>query len=718
MKPVYEPQAEQYREKVQAFLAEKLPSTWKGIGSLEGNDLVEFMKQWRQVLASSPYLAPGWPVEYGGGDGGLHERTPYWLNGIVPLAFLLSNANVTLNPVVGVYKAASPNSRVALNASRTANAKVDCGHMFPSIHDDHKAWAQHGDHKHPLLDVDLLAQVECYIGYILDHQSPEGWLGPDDATDAGAPWGRAYVLLSLAMYAEAKPEAAARVQAAMLQYNLCLYERLQKMPLVSWAQQRWQEMALSVVWLLDRGAAGEHEETMLTLLRLLHTQGSDWEAWFEMGTFPSQAGVRGANNHNVNNAQALKSAAVLYRFTTNASLATLSRTRVEKLDAHCGLPTGMFVGDELIDATHSPSRGIELCGVVEAMYSYTVMFGTFGEVSTLDRAERIAYNALPATWASPKGGDMWAHQYLQAVNQIEAKYNDPHVWTHDGPDAERYGLEPNYGCCTANFNQGWPKFAQNIFWLTPDGGVAVGLLAPAAVTLPPSAGLGHSEISVDTEYPFGDDVTISAKADTAPFPVYVRVPAWASGQGAAAILIEGQPSRDVSALNGTLVVAFVAPVGKTLVATLRLKPALRIEEWAKSGYSVHRGPLMYSLQIAANFTAIAHHYGDDDMSNDYDTDAASPWRFALVANSDDPSATLSFEQRTLTKGAAPFNHSGFPVVVHATVRSLPSWGIVTNAAAEPPASPACASGSCGAPQSVELVPFGSTDLRIGQFPLA
>ncbi len=78
-----------------------------------------------------------------------------------------------------------------------------------------------------------------------------------------------------------------------------------------------------------------------------------------------------------------------------------------------------------------------------------LMFGTFGEPSALDRAERIAYNALPATWGSPKGGDMWAHQYLQAVNQINAKYNDPHVWTHDGPDAQRYGLEPNFGCCTA-----------------------------------------------------------------------------------------------------------------------------------------------------------------------------------------------------------------------------------------------------------------------------
>ena len=67
MRPVYELQAEEYREKVQAFLAEKLPSNWQGIGSMEGKAVEEFVGEWRNILASSPYLAPGWPVEYGGG---------------------------------------------------------------------------------------------------------------------------------------------------------------------------------------------------------------------------------------------------------------------------------------------------------------------------------------------------------------------------------------------------------------------------------------------------------------------------------------------------------------------------------------------------------------------------------------------------------------------------------------------------------------------------
>jgi hypothetical protein len=96
---------------------------------------------------------------------------------------------------------------------------------------------------------------------------------------------------------------------------------------------------------------------------------------------------------------------------------------------------------------------------------------------------QIAYNALPATWASPKGGDMWAHQYLQAVNEVNAIKADPHVWTHDGDLAETYGLDPNYGCCTANFNQGWPKFAHMAVFQSAEGGAVVGIYAPMTVTL-------------------------------------------------------------------------------------------------------------------------------------------------------------------------------------------------------------------------------------------
>lgn len=67
MRPSYSPEAEEFRQKVQAFLAEHLPADWAGVGRLEGDELHEFIASWRAILADHRYLAAGWPAEYGGG---------------------------------------------------------------------------------------------------------------------------------------------------------------------------------------------------------------------------------------------------------------------------------------------------------------------------------------------------------------------------------------------------------------------------------------------------------------------------------------------------------------------------------------------------------------------------------------------------------------------------------------------------------------------------
>ncbi|MHB1487005.1 MAG: acyl-CoA dehydrogenase family protein [Acidimicrobiales bacterium] len=66
MDAAYPPEAEAYREKVQAFLAEKLPAGWKGIGALGREEADKFTTQWRSVLHQNGYLAVSWPKEFGG----------------------------------------------------------------------------------------------------------------------------------------------------------------------------------------------------------------------------------------------------------------------------------------------------------------------------------------------------------------------------------------------------------------------------------------------------------------------------------------------------------------------------------------------------------------------------------------------------------------------------------------------------------------------------
>merc|ERR1712048_1096806 len=86
------------------------------------------------------------------------------------------------------------------------------------------------------------------------------------------------------------------------------------------------------------------------------------------------------------------------------------------------------------------------------------------------------------------------------------------------------------------------------------------------------------------------------------------------------------------------------------------------------------------------------------MSNDYELRPTTVWNVALdIKDKDAPSTSFAFKSTGYVDGAAPFNHSGWPVWIEASVRQVPGWGLKSNSAAQPPASPACSSpkANCG-----------------------
>ena len=125
---------------------------------------------------------------------------------------------------------------------------------------------------------------------------------------------------------------------------------------------------------------------------------------------------------------------------------------------------------------------------MEAMYSYEQLLSITGEAQWGDLAEALAFNALPAT-LSP---DMWSHQYDQQTNQVCCtRLPEDHVVFATNPgDSHLFGLEPNFGCCTANFNQGWPKLALSTFMGWKEGLASV-ILAPSVVSCPDRGGPCH-----------------------------------------------------------------------------------------------------------------------------------------------------------------------------------------------------------------------------------
>lgn len=75
MDPTYTEEAEQYREKIRAFLGEHLPADWAGMGALSPDERDRFVAEWRRLLAEHNLLAVAWPVEFGGAGLSQVERT-------------------------------------------------------------------------------------------------------------------------------------------------------------------------------------------------------------------------------------------------------------------------------------------------------------------------------------------------------------------------------------------------------------------------------------------------------------------------------------------------------------------------------------------------------------------------------------------------------------------------------------------------------------------
>jgi hypothetical protein len=127
--------------------------------------------------------------------------------------------------------------------------------------------------------------------------------------------------------------------------------------------------------------------------------------------------------HVVNNAMMVKAHGLWARLSADPKDREAVYDIIAKLDRYHGTAVGIFTGDECL-AGISPIQGTELCAVVEYMYSLEMLQAALGDPAFGDRLEKIAFNALPATF-SP---DMWAHQYDQQVNQVECSIRPDRPW--------------------------------------------------------------------------------------------------------------------------------------------------------------------------------------------------------------------------------------------------------------------------------------------------
>lgn len=554
-----------------------------------------------------------------GGDREGWERVPYWLDGFVPLAYLLE-------------------------------------------------------------DEDMIARVKKYIDAILARQGEDGWICPccDEERPNYDSWAVHLIAKVLLVYYDCSGDP--RIPDVLYRVLKNYYELLASgtIRLFGWGEFRWFECLVAVNFVYGRCK----ESWLKELAAILKEQGTDytqltalWERPLNRWRFET---------HIVNLCMMLKSEAVSCQLLGTAYTDLAERLH-SILDKYNGTVYGSYTGDECLSGL-SPIQGTELCAIVEHMYSCEHLFAVTGDNKWAERLEVLAFNALPAAISE----DMWTHQYDQMSNQIACEnFRGKPIFRTNNEEAHLFGLEPNFGCCTANFNQGWPKFALSAF-MHRDDTIINSLMIPSSLETE------YADIILETNYPFENTAKYTVNARHA-FTLKVRIPSFAKK-----LTVNGERREEKD-----LVFAIVP--GTTNIE-IRFDATPYFQPRPNGLQAVRCGSLVFSVPVSYEMRMMEYDRNGVERKFpycDYELIPTSEWGYGYCGN--------GLQVERIAPGAVPFSEERPPVTVKTLVRRI-DWGFADgydSVCAKIPQSTQPLSEAL----EIKLHPYGCAKLRMTELPI-
>jgi hypothetical protein len=289
-----------------------------------------------------------------GGDGEAWERGPYYLDGLVPLAYLLDDEKLK--------------KKVTRWIEPILASSSDTGWYGPAKNKDrwplavaNKVLMQYYEATNDSRAIEVLKKYFRYL-----HETPPDW--PDK--DWRGVRAMENAVTGYWLYRQTKEP-----------WILEVIESIQK------NSSDWTSYYEKFPW--DSAASADKK-------------------------IPLNWGPDGLTAHVVNNAMAIKYPGLWFQQSGDERFKKAVFNGINKYDLNHGQAGGRFSGDEHLSGK-SPDRGTELCSVVEYMYSLEELYAIFGDNRLADRLELLAFNALPGTTTPDMWAHQYDQQSNQVV---------------------------------------------------------------------------------------------------------------------------------------------------------------------------------------------------------------------------------------------------------------------------------------------------------------
>ncbi|HWA94390.1 MAG TPA: beta-L-arabinofuranosidase domain-containing protein [Terracidiphilus sp.] len=560
-------------------------------------------------------------------------------------------------------------------------------------------------------DEALLTKVQKTIGYTLDHADPDGYLGPQffknprpefgskTPTDDFHRWPQNVFFRGV----EATSEAGVnrRVAEALQKHYLNDKEDYGK-------PTRNVTNVEDILWTYERTgnprllAMAEKAWADYLTVTTEHADGGDLAPMRVFADTPIDA-------HGVTYIETAKQPAILYLYTGKDEYLRFAHAAMRRVFDHHMLIDGIPSTSEFY-RTRTALDSHETCDIADHAWSWGYMLMATGDARWADATERgclnAGFGALKKDWK--------ALQYFSCPNQFLATLDSDHnVMEHGG---RKMGFQPNPGqataCCGGNVHRVFPNFVIRMWMKDTKGGLAAVHYGPSRVKTTVGAGNEPIEITQKTNYPFEEQIALTLNMEKpVEFPLSLRIPEWCTEPQ---IAVNGVAVAVPALDKGFARIARSWKPGDTVTLTMPMKMA--VTRWPQDGIGVEHGPLVYALDIKAEWTPIVEaKYTTKDYPS-WKVMPAGPWNYGLVVDEAHLNEQVKLTRKTMTED--PWVDP--PVTMTVPARTIADWELQANPKKPQqlftPPLPEVEYHKLGEEQTLTLVPYGATHLRLTIFP--